>query len=169
MRSINAPATLKVIFSLCWFIVLAMIKNSDAGEYFIYQDPKGNLVLSNSAPPPESKIIKRQTLSEVSDQQIAESRIRDDRVGLDNKLAGFERSIGELSDNLRAQGEAIDSLQQGNNDQNVAVGVAQTPAIVTRPPPRGQLPPRFRNNLPNAQPRGAIPTPPHQRPSGRAG
>jgi hypothetical protein len=26
---------LKVIFSLCWFIVLAMIKNSDAGEYFI--------------------------------------------------------------------------------------------------------------------------------------
>jgi len=168
MRSINAPATLKVIFSLCWFIVLAMIKNSDAGEYFIYQDPKGNLVLSNSAPPPESKIIKRQTLSEVSDQQITESRIRDDRVGLDNKLAGFERSIGELSDNLRAQGEAIDSLQQGNSDQNVAVGVTQAPAIVTRPP-RGQLPPRFRNNLPNAQPRGAIPTPPHQRPSGRAG
>jgi len=168
MRSINAPATSKVIFSLCWFIVLAMIKNSDAGEYFTYQDPNGNLVLSNSAPPPDSKIIERQTLSEVSDQQIAESRIRDDRVGLDNKLADLQRSIGELSDNLRAQGEAVDSLQQGNRDQNIAVGVAQTPAIVRRPP-RGQLPPRFRNNLPNAQPRGMIPTPPHQRPSGRAG
>jgi len=168
MRSINAPATLKVIFSLCWFIVLAMIKNSDAGEYFIYQDPKGNLVLSNNVPAAGIKIIKRETLSEVSDQKIAESRIRDERVGLDNKVAGFERSIGELSDNLRAQGEAIDSLQQGNSDQNVAVGVTQAPAIVTRPP-QGHLPPRFKNDLPNARPRGAIPTPPPQRPSGRAG
>jgi len=168
MRSTNVPATLKVIFSLCWFIVLAMIKNSDAGEYFIYQDPKGNLVLSNNVPAAGSKIIKRETLSEVSDQQIAESRVRDERVGLDNKVASLEKSIGQLFDNLRAQSEVIDSLQQDYSDRNVAVGVTQAPAIVTRPP-QGHLPPRFKNDLPNARPRGAIPTPPQQRPSGRAG
>jgi hypothetical protein len=168
MRSVTTPASLKVIFSLFWFIALALFENSYAGEYFIYQDAKGNLTLSNSAPPPGSKIIKSETLPEVSDQQIAESRARDERVGFDNKIVTLEKSVGELSDDLRAQGEAIGTLQQGYSDQDIAVGVTQAPAIVTRPP-RGHLPPRFRNNLPNMQPRGAVPTPPHQRPSGRAG
>jgi|SRR6516164_8224255 hypothetical protein len=168
MRSISAPATLKVVFSLCWFIAFAMIKNSDAGDYFIYQDPRGNLVISNNEPPAGSKIIKREALSEVSDQQIAESRVRDDRVGLDNRLASLEQSIDQLSDNLRAQSEVIGSLRQDYSDNNIAVGVTQAPAIVTRPP-RGHLPPRFRNDFPNARSRGAIPTPPQQRPSGRAG
>src|SRR5262249_60861038 len=98
MRSISAPATLKVIFSLCWFIAFAMIKNSHAGDYFIYQDPKGNLVISNNEPRAGSKIIKREALSEVSDQQIAESRVRDDGGGLGNGLASLERRIGQLFD-----------------------------------------------------------------------
>ena len=168
MRSISAPATLKVIFSLCWFIAFAMIENSDAGDYFIYQDPKGNLVISNNEPPAGSKIIKREALSEVSDQQIAESRVRDDRVGLDNRLASLEQSIDQLSDNLRAQSEVIGSLQQGYSDPNIAVGVTQAPAIVARPP-RGHLPRRFRNDFPHAQPRGPIPAPSQQRAGGRAG
>src|SRR3954465_12893160 len=87
MKSSNAPTTSKVIFSLCWVIALAMIKNSDAGDYFIYQDVKGKLVPSNNAPAGGSKIIKRETLSEVSDQQIAESRVRDDGLGFDNRVA----------------------------------------------------------------------------------
>jgi hypothetical protein len=168
MRSINASATLKVIFSLCWFISLAMIKNSNAGEYFIYQDPQGNLVLSNYVPPAGSKIIKRETLPEVSDQQIAASRVREQQMGLDNRVASLEKSIGDLSDNLRAQSEVIDSLQQGSSEQNIAVGTTQAPAIVTRPP-RGHLPPRSKNDLPNARPRGAIPARPQQRAGGRAG
>lgn len=167
MRNISAPATLKVSLYLCWFIALALFKNSYAGEYFIYQDANGNLALSNSAPPSGSKVIKRETLPEVSDQQIAESRARDERLGFDNRVATLEKSVAELSEDLRAQGNAIGTLQQGSSDQNIAVGVTQAPGIVTRPP-RGHLP-RFRNNLPNAQPRGAIPTPLHQRPSGRAG
>jgi hypothetical protein len=168
MRGINAAVTLKLVFSLCWFMALAMINNADAGDYFTYQDPKGNLVLSNSVPPAGSQIIKRETLPEVSDQKIAESRVRDEKVGLDNRLASLEKSIDELSDNIRAQNEIIDSLQQGYSDSNVAVGVTQGPAFGVRPP-RRHLPPRFRNNLPNAHPRGAIPTQPHQRPSGRVG
>jgi len=168
MKSINAHATLKVIFSLCWFIAVAMIKNSDAGDYFIYQDSKGNLVLSNSAPPVGSKIIKRETLSEVSDQQIADSRVRSESVGLDNRIGSLEKSIDQLSDNLRAQSEAVNSLRQDYSDSNIAVGVTQTPTIVTRPP-RGHLPPRLRNDLPNAQPRGTIPAPPQPRPSRRTG
>jgi hypothetical protein len=167
MRSINAFATLKVIFSLCWLIVLGMIHNSDAGEYFIYRDPKGNLALSNSAPPAGSHIIKQEALPEVTDQQIAESRAQEEKVGIDNRVASLEKSIGELSDNLRAQSEVIDSLQQGYSDQNIAVGVTQAPEVVTRRP-YGHVPPRFKNDLPKAQPRRAIPAPPQQRPGGRA-
>jgi hypothetical protein len=168
MKSISAPATLKVIFSLCWFLALALIENSDAGEYFIYQDPKGNFVLSNYVPPAGSKIIKRETLPEVSDQQITQSRVRDERVGLDNRIVSLEKTIDELSDSLRAQSEVIDSLQQGSSDGNIAVGVTQAPAIATRPP-RGHLPPHFKSNFPRARPRGAIPAPLQQRPSARAG
>jgi hypothetical protein len=166
MKSIHAPTTLKVIVCLCWVIALAMIKNSDAGDYFIYQDLKGNLVLSNTAPPGGSKIIKRETLSEVSDQQIAESRVRDDRLGFDNRVATLEKSIGELSGDLRAQGEVIDSLQQGYSDRNIAVGVTQGPAIVARLP-RRHLSPRFRNDFPNGPPRGTVPSPLQQRPGAR--
>ena len=167
MRSINRPATLKRVFSLCFFLAFAMIKNADAGEYFTYRDPKGNLVLSNSAPPAGSQTIKRETLPEVSDQQIAESRVREEKVGLDNRLASLEKSIDELSDHIRAQNEIIDSLQQGYSDGNVAVGVTQGPAIGVRPP-RRHLPAHFRNNFRNAQPRGTMAAPLQQRFGGRA-
>ena len=167
MRSVNAPVTLKLVFSLCWFMALAMIKNADAGEYFTYRDPKGNLVLSNSVPPAGSQVIKRETLPEVSDQKIAESRARDEKVGFDNRLANLEKSIDELSDNLQAQSEVIDSWRKDDSDSNVAVGVTQGRAIGARPP-RGHLPRHFRNNFPSAQPRGTMPAPPQQRFGGRA-
>ena len=166
MRRINAPVNLKLLFSLCWFIALAMIKNADAGEYFTYRDSKGNLVLSNSAPPAGSQIIKREALPEVTDQQLAESRARDEKVGLDNRLASLEKSIDELSANLRAQTDSIDSLQQGSNDGSIAVGVTQGAGIVTNPP-RGHLSRRPRDDFLRAQRRGTIPTPLQQRPGAR--
>ena len=167
MRNINARMNFKLV-SLCCFIALATIKDSDAGEYFIYQDSKGTLVLSNNVPPTGSKIIKRETLPEVSDQELADSRVREERIGLDSRVAGLEQSIGELSDNLRAQSEVLDSLQQLSSDRNIAVGVTQAPPIVTKLP-RGNVPPHVRHDLPNAQPRRAIPTVPQHRPGGRAG
>ena len=166
MRNINPRLSLALVLSLSFFMTLPMTKNSDAGEYFTYLDLKGNLVLSNSAPPAGSQTIRRETLLEVSDQQIAESRVREEKMGLDNRLASLEKSIDELSDHIRAQNEIIDGLQQGYGDGNVAVGVTQGPAIGVRPPRR--YPPRdFRNNVHSAQPRGTTPAP-RQRFGGRA-
>src|SRR5215470_5441952 len=43
-----------------------------AGEYFIYQDAKGRLIISNQKPPPGSKIIKQQTLPDLADVETAQ-------------------------------------------------------------------------------------------------
>ena len=124
-----------------------------SGEYFIYQDAKGGLVISNQKPPPGSKIIKQETLSEVTDQQIAESQVREDSAGFDNRLSSLENTIGELSENLRAQGEAMDNLQQGHGDTNIAVGVTQGPTIVRKVPHKIKHPTNLKNILPNRQSR----------------
>ena len=170
MKSINARTTLKLIFSFFWFIALALVREAYAGDYYTYQDPNGNLVISNNAPPAGSKIVKKETLSEATDQQIAESQISENSVALDNRVASLEKTIGELAENLRFQGEVIDNLQQGQGDTNIAVGVTQGPAIVRRPPHnKFNRPPNFRNNLPNGHLRAVVPTPPQQRAGGRAG
>ena len=89
-------------------------------------------------------------------------------MGLDNRVAGLEQTIAELSDNLRAQSEVLGSLQQLPGDHNIAVGVTQAPTIVTKLP-RGHVPPHVRHDSTNAQPRRAIPAAPQHRPGGRAG
>jgi len=168
MKNINARTTLKLVFSFFWLMALVVIKNAHAGDYYTYQDPNGNLVISNNVPPPESKIIKKETLSEVTDQQIAESEHREDRVGVDSRLASLEKTIGELAENLRVQSEVIENLEQGHGDTNIAVGVTQAPAIVGRPPHnKFNRPPNFRNNLPNRQPRPVVPVPLTPRAGGR--
>jgi hypothetical protein len=170
MKNINAGTTLKVIFSFSWLIVLLLIKNAYAGDYYIYRDSNDSLVISNNVPPPGSKIIKKETLSEVTDQQIAESERREVRIGYDNRLSSLEKTIGELAENLRVQNEVIENLEQGHGDTNIAVGVTQGPAIVGRPPfNKFNRPPNFRNNLPNRQPRPVVPVPPPPRAGGRAG
>src|SRR4029077_9860955 len=123
------------------------------GDYYAYQDANGKLVISNNAPPPGSKIIKKETLSEVTDQQIAESQVREDTAGFDNRLSSLENTIGELTENLRVQNEAIDNLQQGHGDTNIAVGVTQGPTIVRKVPHKIRRPTNLKNNLPNRQSR----------------
>ncbi len=166
MRRIDAPVNLQLVFGLCCLIALAMIKNSDAGEYFIYRNSEGNLVLSNSTPPAGSRIIKQQALPEVTDQELAESRARNEKIGLDNRLAALEKSIDELSANLHAQTGAIENLQQSSSDGNIAVGVTQGPGIVTKPP-RGHPPRHPRKDFSHPLHRGTIPTPLPQRPGAR--
>src|ERR1700757_3918077 len=122
MKNINVRTTLKLVFSFFWLMALLVIQNAYAGDYYTYQDPNGNLVISNNAPPAGSKIVKKETLSEVTDQQIAESQISENSVALDNRVASLEKTIGELAENLRFQGEVIDNLQQGQGDTNIAVG-----------------------------------------------
>jgi hypothetical protein len=154
MKSISARTTWRMVFSFSWFVALAVVGRAYGGDYYTYQDLNGNLVISNNAPPPGSKIIKQETLSEVTDQQIAESQVREDTAGFANRLSSLENTVGELSENLRAQSEATDNLQQSHGDTNIAVGVTQGPTLVTRVPHKKiKRPSNFKNNLPNRQSR----------------
>ena len=154
MKSINARTTWWMVFSFSWFVALAVVGRAYGGDYYTYQDLNGNLVISNNAPPPGSKIIKQETLSEVTDQQIAESQVREDTAGFANRLSNLENTIGELSENLRVQNEANENLQQSRGDTNIAVGVTQGPTLVTRVPHKKiKRPSNFKNNLPNRQSR----------------
>jgi hypothetical protein len=156
MKSINDRTTL--VLSLSWLIALAVVRSGYAGDYYIYQDPNGKLVISNYAPPQGSSVIKRETLSEVTDQQIIESQLRENRLALDNRLSSLERSVGELTDSFRAQSEVINNAPEGYGDTNIAVGVTQAPIIVAKPPHKKfNRPGNFRRNLPNAQSRPVAP------------
>ena len=160
MKSINARTTLTLVLSFSWFITLAVVRPGYAGDYYLYQDPNGKLVISNYAPPPGSNVIKKETLSEVTDQQIMESQAREHRVALANRLSSLERTVGELTENLRTQNEVINSVPESYADTNIGVGVTQGPIIVAKPPHRKfKHPASFRPNLPNAQPRSAVPAP----------
>ena len=150
MKSINARM-IGMVFSFSWVMALAVFGHVYGGEYYVYQDLNGKLVISNNAPPPSSKILKRETLSEVTDQQIAESQFREDTAGFDNRLSSLENTIGELTKNLRVQSEVIDNLQQGYDGTNIAVGVTQRPTIVTKPPHKKIQRPT--NTLPNRRSR----------------
>jgi hypothetical protein len=158
MKSINARTTLTLVLSFSWFISLVMVRQTYAGDYYVYQDPNGKLVISNYAPPQGSNIIKKEALSEVTDQQIMESQLRENRIALDNRLASLERSVSELTENLRAQSEVINNVPEGYGDTNIAVGVTQAPIIVAKPPQRKfNRPINFKRNFPNAQPRPVAP------------
>jgi hypothetical protein len=41
------------------FVGLAVVTQGQAEDYYIYQGPNGELVISNKEPPPGSKIIKQ--------------------------------------------------------------------------------------------------------------
>ena len=154
MKSIDARTTWRMVFSFSWFVALAVVGHAYGGDYYTYQDLNGKLVISNNAPPPGSKIKKKETLSEVTDEQIAESRVRQDTAGVANRLSSLENTVGELTENLRVQSEATDNLQQDHGDTNIAVGVTQEPTIVRKVPHRKiNRPTNLRNNLPNQQSR----------------
>src|SRR5262245_12052602 len=135
MKGINARTTLMVL-SFFWFITLLVVRQASDADYYIYQDSNGKLVISNYAPPQGSNIIRRETLSEVTDQQIMESQVRENQLALDNRLSSLERSVGELTENLRAQSEVLTNMPEGYGDTNIAVGVTQAPLTVTKPPHR---------------------------------
>jgi hypothetical protein len=158
MKSTNARTTWKPVLSFSWLIALAVVGPGYAGDYYIYQDPNGKLVISNYAPPQGSNVVKKETLSEVTDQQIIESRLRENQLAVDNRLSSLERSVGELAENLRAQSEVITNVPEGYGDTNIAVGVVQGPAIVARPPHKNfNHPGNLRRNLPKVQPRPVAP------------
>ena len=68
MKSITAQNILVVLW-LSLFLGLGIAQRCYAGDYYIYRDPNGGLVISNKQPPPDSKIIRQQTLPDEIDHQ----------------------------------------------------------------------------------------------------
>ena len=64
VKGINARAAL-----ISLFLGLAMVTQSHAEEYYLYQTPNGALVVSNKEPPPGSKIIRQLNLPEDTAQE----------------------------------------------------------------------------------------------------
>ena len=51
--------TLNLALCFALFFALAVVTQGQAEDYYFYQGPSGELVISNKEPPPGSKIIKR--------------------------------------------------------------------------------------------------------------
>ena len=54
------------------FVGLAVVTQGQAEDYYIYQGPNGELVISNKEPPPGSKTIKQ--LPGVTDREISQAQ-----------------------------------------------------------------------------------------------
>jgi hypothetical protein len=60
---------LNLAFCFAFFLGLAVVPQGQTEDYYIYQGPNGELVITNKQPPPGSKIIKQQNLPEVPQAQ----------------------------------------------------------------------------------------------------
>ena len=65
MKSIDATL-------VALFVGLAVVTQGQAEDYYIYQGPNGELVISNKEPPPGSKIIKQ--LPGVADREVPQAQ-----------------------------------------------------------------------------------------------
>ena len=64
--------TLNLAFCFALFVGLAVVTQCQAEEYYIYQGPNGELVISNKQPPPGSKIIRQ--LPGETDREVSQAQ-----------------------------------------------------------------------------------------------
>ena len=65
MKDINAWL---ILLGFCLYMPIGFVATEVlSGEYYIYRDSNGVLVISNKKPPPGSKIIKQQTLPDTAE------------------------------------------------------------------------------------------------------
>ena len=67
--------TLNLAFCFAFFLGLAVVTQGQAEDYYIYQGPNGELVISNKEPPPGSKIIKQ--LPGVTDREVPQAQAQE--------------------------------------------------------------------------------------------
>jgi len=67
--------TLKLAFCFALFLGFAVVTQGQAEDYYIYQTPNGELVISNKEPPPGSKIIKQ--LPGVTDREAPQAQAQE--------------------------------------------------------------------------------------------
>ena len=63
---------MNLAFCFALFLGLTVITQGEAEDYYIYQTPNGELVISNKEPPPGSKIIKQ--LPGVTDREVSQAQ-----------------------------------------------------------------------------------------------
>ena len=68
---------MNLAFCLVLFLGLAVVTQGHAEDYYIYQGPNGELVISNKEPPPGSKIMRQQYLPGVTDREVPQAQERD--------------------------------------------------------------------------------------------
>ena len=64
--------TLNVAFCFALLLGLAVVTQAQAEDYYIYQTPNGELVISNKEPPPGSEIINQ--LPGVTDREVQQAQ-----------------------------------------------------------------------------------------------
>ncbi len=124
-------------FLIGFFVVCltAAAGSAAAGDYYVYRDASGRVVLSNSPPPASGKTIVKETLPDVSQQEVAEARARDDAAASENRIANLERTVDDLEYRLRTQTSAAEYAQPAYGDSGVFVGVANSFVWPVRPRP----------------------------------
>lgn len=120
----------RLAFCFLALICLVLASQVQAGEYYIYHDPAGKVVISNQRPPAGSKIIKQETLPEVTNAQLEEARKRDDDFWSALRTEKANRLVWESYYAKPEQPCCIPS------DTNIAIGVTQGfPLGIRRPFP----------------------------------
>src|SRR5882724_5826016 len=72
IRIRRRDSTLNLAFCFALFVGLAVVTQGQTEEYYIYQGPNGELVISNKEPPPGSEIINQ--LPGVTDREVQQAQ-----------------------------------------------------------------------------------------------
>jgi Domain of unknown function (DUF4124) len=160
-----------LIISSVLCLIAASSLPADAGDYYAYRDASGRLVLSNSPPPPGGKTIVKESLPDVSQQEVAEAKAREEAAARENRITSLERTVDELEYRLRSQPAApvADYAQPAYGDNGIFVGVSNGFIWPAHRPPR-PVPhpqPSLRTPAPSSLPGGIIP--PGALPGGKMG
>jgi len=68
-----------ILLGFCFYLLTGLIgTRGSAGEYYIYRDSNGGLVISNKQPPPGSKIVRQQTLPDLAESDTLHVRDGDE-------------------------------------------------------------------------------------------
>ena len=131
---------------IAW-VLLFSASTTQGAEYFIYQDPAGRIVLSNITPSPEAKVIKRDQLPDVTDEEVRAARERERAFWQrlkDEELAESNRKLAES--NYQLTQAVITAAALRGSDPDTLVQVAVSDAVPFDRFHSGRLPQRGRLN-----------------------
>ena len=157
-----------LIVSSVLCLIAASTPWAEAGDYYAYRDASGRLVLTNSPPPPGGKTIVKESLADVSQQEVAEAKAREEAAARENRITSLERTVDELEYRLRNQPTVAETVPPAYSDNGVFVGVSNGFIWPSHRPPRPHPQPNVRPSAPPSSLPGGI-IPPGSLPGGKMG